>query len=126
MEYELTALNYLRYADDTVLLAENMSDLHNMLNSVITSNREYVLTLNVKQTKYMIVTKTEVPNEDLYVEGKKLERVGSYDYLGTSVNCSVDYCSEIKISLSKARASFMRIKLCNRHLSLDLRAGMFK
>jgi len=57
----------LRYADDTVLLAENMSDLQNML----------CLTFNVNKTKYIIVTKTEVPNEDLYVEGEKLERVES-------------------------------------------------
>jgi len=61
-------LNNLRYADDTVLLAENISDLQNMLNNVITSSREYGLTLNVKKTKYMIGTETEVPNEDLYVE----------------------------------------------------------
>jgi len=50
-------LNNLCYADDTALLAENM------LNNVITSSREYGLTLNVKKTKYMIVTKTEVPKK---------------------------------------------------------------
>jgi len=33
-------LNNLRYADDTVLFAENMSDLQNMLNNVITSSLE--------------------------------------------------------------------------------------
>ena len=78
-------LNNLRYADDTVLLAENMQDLQNMLNNVITTSREYGLTLNVKKTKYMIVTKTGVPNEHLYAEGEELERVERYDYLGTSV-----------------------------------------
>jgi len=45
------------------------------VDNVITSSRKYGLTLNVKKTKYMIVTKTEVPNEDLYVEGEKLEKV---------------------------------------------------
>jgi len=72
----------LRYADDTVFLAENMSDLQNMLNNVVTSSREYGLTVNVKKTKSMIVTKTEVPNVDLYVEGEKLEIVESDDYVG--------------------------------------------
>jgi len=109
------SLNNLRYVDDTVLLAENMSDLQNILNNVITSSREYDQTLNDTKTKYMIVPKSEVPNEDLYVVGEKLERVESYDYLGTSVNCSVDYCSEIKIRIEKVRASFMWIKklLCS-------------
>jgi len=76
----------------------------------------------------MIVTKTEVPNEDLYEEGEKLERAESYDYLGPNVNCSVDYCSEITIRIEKARASFKWTKklLCSRDLSLDLRTRMLK
>ncbi|KAI4502578.1 hypothetical protein M0802_002490 [Mischocyttarus mexicanus] len=48
--------------EDTVLLAENMQDLQNMLNKVITATREYGLILNVKKIKYMIVTKTKAPN----------------------------------------------------------------
>jgi len=76
----------------------------------------------------MIATKTEVPNEDLYVEGEKLQRVESYDYLGTNVNCSVDYCSEIKISIEKACVSFMSIKklLYSRDLSMEIRPRMLK
>jgi len=60
-----------------------MSDLQNMLNKVIKFSRAYGLTLNVKNTKYMIVTKPE----GLCVEDEKLKRVEGYDYLGTSVNC---------------------------------------
>jgi len=41
-------LNNLRYADDTVLLAENISNLQIVLNNVITSSQEYDVTLNVK------------------------------------------------------------------------------
>jgi len=100
VEYELT-FNNLRYADDTVLLAGNFQ---NLLKNVITSSRGYGLTVNVKKTKYLIVTKTKVPNEDLYVEGEKLEKVESYNYLGTSVKCSVDDCSEIKIHIEQSRA----------------------
>ena len=83
-----------------------MQDLQNMMNSVITTS----LTLKVKKTKYMIVTKIEVPNEHVYVEGERLERIERYHYLGISVICSVDYCSEIKIRIEKARESFVKIK----------------
>jgi len=46
----------------------------------------------------------------------------------TWVNCYVNYCSEIKIRIEKARASFMRIKklLCSRDLSVDLRTRMLR
>ncbi|XP_030745249.1 ATP-dependent helicase brm-like [Sitophilus oryzae] len=77
-------------ADDTVLLAENMQDLQNMLNNVITTSREYGLALSVKKTKYMIVTKTGVPNEHLYAEGEELERVE---------RDVTDYWTKIELSL---------------------------
>jgi len=48
--------------------------------------------------------------------------------LETNVNCSVDYCSEIKIRIEEERVSFIRIKklLCSRDLSWDQRTRMLK
>lgn len=41
-----TRINNLRYAEDTVLLAETMEDLQRMLNKVIRISVDYGLTLN--------------------------------------------------------------------------------
>uniref|UniRef100_A0A8D8UV16 Craniofacial development protein 2 n=2 Tax=Cacopsylla melanoneura TaxID=428564 RepID=A0A8D8UV16_9HEMI len=123
-----TAVNNLRYADDTILIAENMQDLQTMLDNVVTASQHFGLTLNTKKTKYMIITKSNIPPENLYVDGEQLERVNKYTYLGTNVTCTADYCSEIKIRIEKARAAFVKIKkmLCSRDLSLDLRVRMLK
>lgn len=42
-------LNNLRYADYTVLLTEDMPDLQNMLNKIITVSREYGLTRKLRR-----------------------------------------------------------------------------
>ncbi|KAI5746880.1 hypothetical protein M8J77_008501 [Diaphorina citri] len=122
------AINNLRYADDTVLLAENTEDLQRMLNNVIQASQERGLTLNTKKTKYMVITKTNVPDVPLYAGGDRLEKVNSYNYLGTYVNSSADHYAEIKIRIEKARTSFVNMKriLCSRDLSLNLRTRLLK
>ncbi|KAI5752582.1 hypothetical protein M8J77_018365 [Diaphorina citri] len=123
-----TPINNLRYADDTALLAENIQNLQNILNKVITTSEAYGLTLNTKKTKFMLITKSQITEESLYAKGEKLEKVERYNYLGTNVNSSMDYGAEIKIRIEKARASFMKMKklFTNRDLSLDLRIRMLR
>lgn len=53
---------------------------------------------------------------------ERMERVERYDYLEPSVNCFVDYCSEIKIPIEKGlTASKIKMLLCIGDLSLNLR-----
>uniref|UniRef100_A0A8D8WNS4 Craniofacial development protein 2 n=2 Tax=Cacopsylla melanoneura TaxID=428564 RepID=A0A8D8WNS4_9HEMI len=123
-----THINNLRYADDTVLLAENMEDLQGMLNKVIRISEEYGLTLNTKKTKCMIVTKRNNPPEQLIAGGDIIEQVGAYTYLGTRVNSSAEYLPEIKIRIEKARAAFvnMRSLLSARDLGLETKTRLLK
>lgn len=45
------------------------------------------------------------------MEDERLERLERYDYLGTSIDCFLDYCLELRIRIiEKARVSFMEIK----------------
>lgn len=46
------------YADDTVLLTIKVDHLQILVNKVTASSEEYGLSLNVKKTKIMLVTKT--------------------------------------------------------------------
>uniref|UniRef100_A0A8D8SJ40 Craniofacial development protein 2 n=2 Tax=Cacopsylla melanoneura TaxID=428564 RepID=A0A8D8SJ40_9HEMI len=121
-------VNNIRYADDTVLLAETMEDLQRMLNNVIQASEESGLTLNTKKTKYMIVAKTATPPEDLYAGREKLEKVDAYNYLGSRVTCTADYLTEIKIRIEKARAAFLKMRtvLTARDLSINLRTRLLK
>ncbi|GFO08048.1 retrovirus-related pol polyprotein from type-1 retrotransposable element r2 [Plakobranchus ocellatus] len=51
-------INNLRYADDTVLIAENKEDLQKLLNIVEEKSRKKGLELNSKKTEVMNYTKT--------------------------------------------------------------------
>ena len=50
-------INNLRYADDTVLLAENEEQLQKVVDQVNTSGKEYGMTMNSKKTKIMHITR---------------------------------------------------------------------
>ena len=50
-------LNNLRYADDTSLLAGSEEDLQRLLNIVVEESDKLGLSLNVKKTECMVVSK---------------------------------------------------------------------
>ena len=52
-------INNLRYADDSVLCAENEADLKHLLDSVNVKSKEFGLSMNVKKTKSKICNRTE-------------------------------------------------------------------
>ena len=58
-------INNLRYADDTVLLAENEEELQTLVNAVKEGSLKYGLEMNIKKTKTMVIRKdiNEVDNQ---------------------------------------------------------------
>lgn len=77
-------INNIRYADDTVLIAENMDGLQRLLDQVNTASNNHGLKMNIKKTKYMIISKNYInPNSvTLKVGTECVERVQQYKYLG--------------------------------------------
>lgn len=116
--------NNLRYADDTVLIAENKEDLQELLNIVEKESRKKGLELNSKKTEVMVVSrKKEVPVCDIYTNGTKLKQTQSFVYLGTRITSDGRSDSEIKSRIAQAKSAFQRMKsvLTNKHLSIDTR-----
>ena len=50
-------MNNLRYADDTVLIAQSQDDLQAIVNKLDRSSQKYGMEINIKKTKVMVVTK---------------------------------------------------------------------
>jgi len=50
-------VNNIRYADDTVLAADNMEDLRDILGTVRECSKNMGLNINTKKTKLMIITR---------------------------------------------------------------------
>lgn len=123
-------INNIRYADDTVLIADNMNDLQTLLDMIGIHSRRMGIDINTKKTKFLIVTRKpdDYQNARLTHNGEDIERVKKFSYLGTWV-CE-DWSSdvEIKCRIEKARSAFMKFKnvLTNSDFDLDLRVRFTK
>lgn len=117
-------INNIRYADDTLLVADTPDGLQRLLNRVAEAGLEYGLKLNGAKTKYMIISKDTNPNDTgLYSNNTAIERVQRVTYLGCNMNENWDHSAEIKIRIALARDAFrkMRYLLCSHSLSLKLK-----
>ena len=77
----------LIYVDDTVLLAENRENSQEIMDALLQWTRKYGLTVNVEKTKVMIFSSSwQLGNETFYYNGKLVEIVNTFSYLGILLN----------------------------------------
>ena len=77
-----TVVNNLRYADDTVIIAESEEQLQRLINVVVTKSEEKGLYLNSAKSFTMVFSKaSQIPTCNINVNGKILEQVHSFVYL---------------------------------------------
>uniref|UniRef100_A0A8D8UNP4 Craniofacial development protein 2 n=1 Tax=Cacopsylla melanoneura TaxID=428564 RepID=A0A8D8UNP4_9HEMI len=123
-------INNIRYADDTVLLANTMEELQNLLNEVTEVCDKYGLRLNTAKTKFMIVSKNKsrCTTTPLKAYGVNLEKTSSINYLGSFIHEDWDPQREIKIRIEKARSAFLKFKnlLCGHEIKLQLKIRMLR
>lgn len=74
-------LNNLRYADDTVIMAERLEELQQLLSSVTDNSREMGLNINAKEIKFMVISRTKHANAQLELNGKLIEKVRKFKYI---------------------------------------------
>ncbi|GFN86605.1 endonuclease-reverse transcriptase [Plakobranchus ocellatus] len=82
--YVYDNINNLRYADDTVLIAENEKDLQQLLDIVKEESEKKGLELNRKKTEVMVVSrKQELPIINIYIKGTRLKQKDQFKYQAT-------------------------------------------
>lgn len=125
-----TFFNNIRYADDTTLLADNLSDLQHLIDKVNQHSINLGLKINVVKTKFMIISRCKTPytTATVTVDHLPIERVSSYKYLGCWLNEQWTCEQEIRCRIEIARSAFIKYKkvFCCRDLNLDLRLRFLK
>ncbi|GFO08712.1 endonuclease-reverse transcriptase [Plakobranchus ocellatus] len=114
----------LRYADDTVLIAENKEDLQKLLNIVEEGSRKKGLELNSKKTEVMVISrKQESPKCDIFINEVKLKQTEKFKYLGTIISNDGKTNREISARTAQAKINFQKMKtiLTNKHISIETR-----
>ena len=121
-------INNLRYADDTVLLADTAEGLQRLIDRVTKVCDMYNMRLNTNKTHVMVISKNRSNRRQIYANGSLLHTVSSTTYLGTQLNEKWDQSQEIRIRIEKARTAFNRMRnvLCNMKINLHLRTRTLK
>ena len=78
-------INYLRYADDTTLMAESEEELKSFLMKVKKESEKVGLKLNIQKTKIMASS----PITSWEIDGETVETV-SHSFLGSKITADGD------------------------------------
>ena len=85
-------INNLRYAGDTTIMAESEEELKDLLMKVKEESEKVGLKLNIQKTKIM----ASGPVTSWQIDGKTMETVADFIFLGPKVTADGDYSHEIK------------------------------
>ena len=85
-------INSLRYADDTVLMAESEEELKSLLLKVKEQSENVGLKLNIQKTKIM----ASGPNTSWQIDGEMVETVADFILGGSKITADGDCSHEIK------------------------------
>src|SRR5574340_1029225 len=85
-------ISNLRYADDTILMAESEEELKSLLMKVKEASEKVCLKLNIQKTKIM----ASGPITSWEIDGETVESVSDFIFLGSQITADGDCSHEIK------------------------------
>ena len=85
-------INNLRYADDTILMAESKEELKSLLMKVKEESEKVGLKLNIQKTKIMASS----PITSWQIDGETVETVSDFIFGGSKITADGDCSHEIK------------------------------
>jgi hypothetical protein len=92
----------LAYADDVILLRDNIDTLNKNMEILIDAIKEVGIEIKVEKTKYMLLSchQNVGQNRDIKIANRLLENVSQFKYLGTRVANQYLIQEEIKRRLN--------------------------
>ena len=84
-------INHLRYADDTILMAESEEELKSLLMKVKVESEKVGLKLNIQKTKIM----ASGPITSWQIDGETVQTVSELIFLGSKITADGECSHEI-------------------------------
>ena len=97
----------LLFADDAALVAHSAQDLQTLLSQFSSACSDFGLTISLKKTK-VLSQGTDIP-PSIKIDGKDIENVKNFVYLGSSVASNASLDTEINCRIGKASGTFARL-----------------
>ena len=98
-------INNLRYADDTTLMSQSEEELQSLLMKVKEESEKARWKLNIQKTNIM----ASGPITSWEIDGKKVETVTDFIFLGFKITADGDYSHEIKRRLLLGRKAMANL-----------------
>ena len=92
-------INNLRYTEDTTLITENEEELKSLLRKVKEKSENVGLKLSIQKTKI----RASSPISSWQIDGKTMETVTDFLFLGSKITADGDHSHEIKRCLLLGR-----------------------
>ena len=117
-------INNLRYADDTTLTAESEEELKRLLMKVKKESEKVGLKLNIQKTKIMAYGSITLWK----IDGKTVETVADFIFLGSKITADGDCSHEIKRCLLLGRKVMANLGsiLKSRDMTLSTKVRLVK
>ena len=117
-------INYLRYADDTTLMAESEEELKSLLMKVKEESEKVGLKFNIQKTKIM----ASGPITSWQIDGETIETVSDFNLGGSKITADVDCSHEIKRCLLFGRNAMNNLDciLKSRDITLPTKVHLVK
>lgn len=122
-----TFLPVIKYADDTVLMAESAEDLQHSINALSCFCEHWKLQLNIQKTKVLVFSKQAQDNLSFKFNNNSLEIVKQYNYLGITFDYSGNFTNCIKRIEEQASKSMFAVLKQSRSigLTMDIQKDIF-
>ena len=111
-------INNLRYADDTILMAESEEELKSLLMKVKEESEKVGLKLNIQKMKIM----ASGPITSWQIDGEAVETVSDFIFLGSKITADGDCSHEIKRHLLLGRKVMTNLDSMSKRRDITLPA----
>ena len=117
-------INNLRYADVITLIAESEEELNNLMMRIKEESGKAGLKFSIQKTKFMASS----PITSWQIDGKTMETVTDFIFLGSKITSDADYIHEIKRCLLLGRKAMTNVNsiLKSRDITLPTKVYLVK
>ena len=121
---ETENITNIRYADDTALIADSESKLQALVDCLVRESIMKGLSVNITKTQVMVISKSDTQETaSITIDGKILEQVSRFSYLGSIITQNGRCDEDIKTRIIIAKEAFNKVKnlVTNTSISVGLR-----
>ena len=109
------------------MLARSQEGLQEMMDRLNETSTEYGMRINIKKTKVMKISKGEETTVNIRIEGKEIEQVKEFCYLGSLITTDAKCHKEIRRRIAIGKEAFTkRRELLRGKLNRNLKKRMIK